>query len=318
MTKMPRLAPQFQGKPAVIELRNTKGTYERDLEKRKIELTKIKTYSGAVNDILMPIGMTSIGLGLGLGGYFVARGMTALAQAWLGETIDNILDEGKKVFEGIRGKNKDGSYATVLCISGPREGQVIVNSGLGNNWLGIGGLSGAFFLWIASVRSTNSEDTWVPIYGNFNPNAKFIGGLSEGWLYLNDERGGSADVTDDYNYQSSDDSGNPPEGGGVEEFLRQSSIRYEDYYDTSGTYESAWAINGWTYEEWLEMGSPITQVFIDYMLLHPIRYPDYVVQYFINLMNYQETYWSEENQYPNPPEFGSGEIPEIDPSDYAE
>ena len=39
---MPRLAPQFQGKPAVIELRNTKGTYERDLEKRKIELIKNK------------------------------------------------------------------------------------------------------------------------------------------------------------------------------------------------------------------------------------------------------------------------------------
>jgi len=319
---MPRLAPQFNGKPAVIELRNTQGTWERDLEKKKLEIEKVKSYSNALNNLVLPVGIVAVGAGIGLAGYFLARGITSLAQAYQGSAIDNILDEANKVFKGSRGQNSDGSIPTLLCVSGKREGQVIVNTGIGSDWYIAGGLSGAFFNWVGAQRSKNIEgESWVPIWGNFNKNAQTITDLTPGWLYLNDLRGGSSDVTDDYNYQGGDNAEN--QGYPTQEEIQEEngwmrpgmpgeygggSYRYEDYEDTSGTYESAWSVNGWSYEEWLAMDQPITQQWIDYMLSHPERFTEESVARFIAWKEYQESYWSEENQPPS----DSGTIPELD------
>ena len=76
------------------------------------------------------------------------------------------------------------------------------------------------------------------------------------------------------------------------------SYRYDDLYDTSGTYESAWSVNGWTYEEWREMGSPITQAWIDYMQSFPDRFDEDTINYFIRLKEYQEAWANPDN---NPP-----------------
>ncbi len=76
------------------------------------------------------------------------------------------------------------------------------------------------------------------------------------------------------------------------------SYQYDDLYDTSGTYESAWSINGWTREEWLEMGSPITQEWLDYMQSFPDRFDQDTIDYFIRLKAVQEG-WQE-----NPPPIG--------------
>ena len=68
---MPRLPPQFNGTPAVIELRQTKGTYERTLAKEKLKIQKIEAYSNAVKSSLLPIGIIGAGLGVGMSGYFI-------------------------------------------------------------------------------------------------------------------------------------------------------------------------------------------------------------------------------------------------------
>ena len=315
---MPRLPPQFNGTPAVIELRQTQGTWERDLEKKKLEIEKVKSYSNALNNLVLPVGVIAIGAGIGLGGYFLARGITSIAQAWNGEPIDNILDEANKIFKGSRGQNSDGSIPTLLCVTGKREGQVIVNTGIGSDWYIAGGLSGAFFNWIGAQRSKNIPgEEWVPIWGNFNKNAKTISDLTPGWLYLNDLEGGSSAVTDDYAYQGGDNWQEQQDWPTEEEIRAMGphgtgAYRFEDFVDTSGVYESAWGINGWTYEEWIAMAippfreGPITDAWIEYMQAHPDRFDEATIEYFINLKAAQEA-WAD---YVAPT--GQGDIPDIE------
>jgi len=303
---MPRLAPQFNGKPAVIELRQTEGTWERDLAKKKLEIEKIKAYSSAARNLILPVGVIAIGGGIALSGYYIARGLTSWAQAFAGDVIDNIHDEANKIFKGSRGQNSDGSVPTLLCVNGPREGQVIVNTGIGSDWYISGGLSGAFFYWIGSQ---SKENEWVPIWGNFNKDAKSIDGLTPGWLYLNDLAGGSSDVTDDYAYQGGSDY--VPPGGYTDTpwFVGPQEAQEES------PYESAWSVNGWTYEEWIAMATPpfregpITDAWIEYMQAHPERFDEETIQYFINLKSAQEA-WAD---YVAPgADEGMYDIPELD------
>ena len=59
---MPRLPPQFNGKPAVVELRQTKGTYERKLAQKKLEIAKIEAYSNVVRNSILPLGIIAAGM----------------------------------------------------------------------------------------------------------------------------------------------------------------------------------------------------------------------------------------------------------------
>ena len=302
---MPRLPPQFNGTPAVIELRQTKGNYERTLENKKLEIRKIEAYSNAVRSSILPIGIICAGVGVGLAGYFVARGLTAIGQGIIGDPISDIKETADEVLEGSKGLNSDGSYQTWLCVESGRVGlgvaeinQVVVFSDW-SGWWGIGGIAGAFSKFVATQMAAG---TWYEVFGNFNKEAKYINQLSEGWY-----------TKEAYNPPRTDES---PQEYGQDEFGEDidasnadlwytedgvpmlGSYRYDDLYDTSGTYESAWSVNGWTYEEWLEMGSPITQAWIDYMQSFPDRFDEDTINYFIRLKEYQEAWANPDN---NPP-----------------
>jgi len=286
---MPRLAPQFNGKPAVIELRQTQGTWERDLEKKKLEIEKIKAYSNATHSLLLPIGITAVGIGAGMGLYYVGRGITAFAQAYLGDAIDNIIDTGEDLWNSATGRNMDSSYVTVLCVNGPKEGAVAVNQS--RTWLAWGGINSAIFISMYQPNKTNfwqgplawawgglgeaiAGNEWLLIYGNFNKNAVRIEDLSPGWLYLNDMEGGSQHATEDYEFQGGDERGAPT--------------------------ETAWSIIGLTYEEWTEIGQPITTAWLDYMALYPNIYSQGQIDAARILMEQQQINFEQQGAPPPP------------------
>jgi len=293
---MPRLPPQFNGKPAVVELRQTKGTYERKLAQKKLEIAKIEAYSNVVRNSILPLGIIAAGMGIGFGGYFVARGLTAIGQAFAGDKIDNIADTAGKVFEGSKGLNQDGSYQTWLCIQDGVAGlgvasvnQVVVFSDW-SGWYGIGGIAGAFSKFVAVKLAAGR---WIEVYGNFNKEAIHVSQLSEGWYTEENYNPPTGDPAAEY--------GENPEGETIdasdgelwytEEGVPMiGSYRYGDLYDTSGTFESAWSINGWTREEWLEMGSPITDAWLEYMRANPDRFDEETIAYFERLKEYQEAW----------------------------
>lgn len=301
---MPRLPPQFNGTPAIIELRQTKGTYERKIQAKKLEIEKVKAYSGAVRNSLLPIGIIAGGLGLGMAGYFVARGLTAIGQGIFGDKIDNIADAAGAVFNGAKGLNSDGSYQTWLCIEGGVYGlgqstvnQVVVFSDFSGSYV-FGGISGAFSKFVATQLAAGR---WLEVFGNFNKDAKHVSQLTEGWYTEENYTPPSGDAPTEYG---------PDDAYGSFVF---GSYRYDDFYDTTGTYESAWSINGLTYDEWIaqatwpaSLGGPITDEWLNYMRAHPERFTPEAIQYFENLQNLQQSYWSPENPAPIPADTSEG------------
>jgi hypothetical protein len=301
---MPRLPPQWDGKPAVIELRQTKGTYERHIEKERLQIEKINAYSNVVRNSILPIGILGASVGVGLAGYFVARGLTSIGQGILGNPIQDIKDTADQVLEGSRGLNQDGSYQTWLCIEGGVAGlgvasvnQVVVFSDW-SGWYGIGGIAGAFSKFVATQLTAG---VWLEVFGNFNKDAKHVSQLSEGW-YVNENY--TPPTGDEFAEYGENPEGETIDASDGELWYTEDGIamigsyRYDDLYDTEGTYESAWSVNGWTKEEWQEMGSPITQEWIDYMKSYPNRFDEDTIAYFERLKEYQENYWSEENPAP--------------------
>jgi len=287
---MPRLAPQMNGNPAVIEQRVTLGDFERRIARKAIEGERAKDYATAINQLILPLGVASIGVGLGFGMYCIGRAIDNFSLAWNGGSFEKLKDGGDAVIQGSKGLNPDGSYQTFLCVQSPtREGRVVVNTWLDGWWL-LGGISGTFFSLIGWLGSQTGE-VWIPVYGNFNKDAKRVEELSPGWL----PKSQWEEVNLGYTYMGGEqkpDYWQPPPFEGEPRTAR----------------ESIWSINGWTQDEWLEHGSPITELWMEYVRANP---NDFDVQYWENAYALQEAWGQEDGPFPEWVEAGMFDVPDL-------
>jgi hypothetical protein len=174
MIEMPRLAPDGV---RCKEERITFGTAERKLLAIAIKEQKANRIQKYVSSFALPISIVSVAAGIGVAGYFMAPSIVQDAKDKLNEVIDGV----KKITQATRGQNSDGSWTTVLCVSGPDEGKVNVDSGSGLP-LGLGALSGVLFYAASSLNIGGNE--WVGVWGNFNKNATRIEELTQPWWFL--------------------------------------------------------------------------------------------------------------------------------------
>ena len=226
---MPRIAPQFNGKPAAIEQRITMGDLERKLMRESLEKQQTQFYIAQLRKLA---GSVALPLGIGFAGWSIGMGITNFSHAWAGDNslIDDMSDSLANIIMNLKGKNTDNSYPTLLHIDTDINRGQKGKIGFVRVFTGSNALTRAYFL--------NTQTKYeVQVYGNFNANATNINQLSEGWLYIPLE-----DVEGDY------------EGS-------------RDYDSTAvmTPIETPWSILGYTYEEWKEQGEPITQQWINYM-----------------------------------------------------
>ena len=181
---MPRLAPN-----SCNENRITFGTAERKLLALAIKEQKANRIQRYVSSITLPVALLGIGASVAVAGYFMAPSVIADAKEKLEEVkevVENLSNTvaGKKPVDPVTGQS--GGIQTALCVEGPAEGRVVVNQAAGVPLLG--GLLG----WLNNFVTTAfpGKNTWVPIWGNFNKDARFVDELSEGWYYLDIETGG--------------------------------------------------------------------------------------------------------------------------------
>ena len=226
---MPRIAPQFNGKPAAIEQRITMGDLERKLMRESLEKQQTQFYIAQLRKLA---GSVALPLGIGFAGWSIGMGITNFSHAWAGDNslIDDMSDSLANIIMNLKGKNTDNSYPTLLHIDTDINRGQRGKIGFVRVFTGSNAITRAYFL------STQTKYE-VQVYGNFNANATNINQLSEGWLYIPLE-----DVEGDY------------EGS-------------RDYDSTAvmTPIETPWSILGYTYEEWKEQGEPITQQWINYM-----------------------------------------------------
>ena len=167
---MPRLAPRFNGQPAVIEHRMTFG----DLERR--ELVKAITTRNQISKINSGAKLIAPALLAGAGFasfYFISKAIDNIARGFMGLPLDNIQQSIRKGGNAIQGLNSDGSFPTILTVEDGRFplGTVRVwESGL------TGGLGATAFI------STINKKYEILVVGNFSQNALTVGELSDGWL----------------------------------------------------------------------------------------------------------------------------------------
>jgi len=75
---MPRLAPQFNGSPCVIEMRHTTGTAERQLLKRALDVYEKDRKWDNVPNYLMSGAAFTAALGVGFGLYKIGQGISMI------------------------------------------------------------------------------------------------------------------------------------------------------------------------------------------------------------------------------------------------
>ena len=226
---MPRIAPQFNGKPAAIEQRITMGDLERKLMRESLEKQQTQFYVAQLRKLA---GSVALPLGIGFAGWSIGMGITNFSHAWAGDNslIDNMSDALANTIMTLKGKNSDNSYPTLLHIDTDINRGQRGKIGFVRVFTGSNALTRAYFL--------NTQTKYeVQVYGNFNANATNINQLSEGWLYIPLE-----DVEGDY----------------------EGSRDYDSTAPMTPT-ATAWSILGYTFVEWKELGEPISQQWIDYM-----------------------------------------------------
>ena len=240
---MPRIAPQFNGKPAAIEQRITMGDLERKLMRESLEKQQTQFYVKQAAELA---GKVALPVGIAFAGWYVGMGITNFANAWIGDNglIDDMSTSLANNITASKGRNPDNSYPTLLAISEPEVtrynnerplGSVRVYTG--TSIIGIGGIAASFFL-------LNKQSNEISVIGNFNPNATNVNQLSEGWLPVSQWE----EANQGYEYEGSRD--------------------YDSTAPMTPT-ETPWSILGYTYEEWKEEGEPMSQQWIDYMKTFP-------------------------------------------------
>lgn len=167
---MPRLAPRFNGNPAVIEHRMTLGDLERKYVKEQMERSHRSKILNNTSQLLIPgviafAGFTSF--------YFLSKSIDNIARAWGGLPLDNIQQSVRKGGNAVQGYNSDGSYPTILTTEEGRYplGTVrVFEPGI------TGGVGSTAFL--ATINKTYE----ILVVGNFNKDAKFVDELTPSWL----------------------------------------------------------------------------------------------------------------------------------------
>jgi len=184
---MPRLAPDGV---RCKENRQTLGTMERKLLSMYIQDRKKDRTQKYVTSFALPISIVTVAAGIGIAGYFMAPSILQDAKDKLKEVKENFQNltntiAGKKPIDPVTGKS--GGIQTALCVSGPAEGNVVVNQAAGVPV--IGGLLGWLNNFITTANALG-DNVWVGVWGNFNKGARNIDELTEGWYYLDIETGG--------------------------------------------------------------------------------------------------------------------------------
>jgi len=167
---MPRLAPRFNGKPAVIEHRITLGDYERRELVKELKNNRSTANLNAAANAVQPLLIGAAGFA---SFYFISKSIDNIARVWGGLPLDNIQQSLRKGGNAIQGFNADGSYPTILTHTEGRypEGTVrVFQPGL------TGGFGSTAFL------ATINTDQDMLVVGNFNKDATSVEQLSEGWL----------------------------------------------------------------------------------------------------------------------------------------
>ena len=183
---MPRLAPDGV---RCKEERITFGTPERKLLALAIKEQQKNRTQKYVSSFALPISILGVAASIGVAGYFMAPSIIQDAKEKLQEVKDNFKNlsntiAGKKPTDPVTGHS--GGIQTVVCVSGPALGKVVVNQAAGVPVLG--GLLG----WVNNFVTTAfpGDNTWVGVWGNYNKGAKHIDELTEGWYYIDIETGG--------------------------------------------------------------------------------------------------------------------------------
>ena len=183
---MPRLAPDGV---RCKENRLTFGTAERKLLAVAVKEQRANRIQKYISSFAIPISILGIAASIGVAGYFMAPSIVKEAKEKLEEVkyeFSNLRNTivGKKPVDPVTGQS--GGLQTALCVDGPAEGKVVVNQAAGVPLLG--GLTG----WLNNFVTTAfpGKNTWLPIWGNFNKQARTIDELTEGWYYLDLETGG--------------------------------------------------------------------------------------------------------------------------------
>ena len=167
---MPRLAPRFNGNPAVIEHRMTLGDYARKLMTNQIEQNKKLTMSKQINNYFKPV---VIGIATFGSAYFLSKAIDNIARGFSNLPLDNIQQSIRKGGNAIQGLNSDGSYPTILTVEDGRFPLGTVRTydpGI------TGGIGSTAFL--ATINKTYE----ITVMGKFNKDATDVSQLSSGWL----------------------------------------------------------------------------------------------------------------------------------------
>jgi len=167
---LPRLAPRFNGNPAVIEHRITLGDYERKQLVKEITARNQINKINSASKLVAPALIATAGFGAF---YFISKAIDNIARGFAGLPLDNIQQSIRKGGNAIQGFNADGSYPTIVTMED--DGTYP----LGNVRVYDPGLTGGFGS-SAFVLSKRQSETLV--VGNFNKNATYIDQLSAGWL----------------------------------------------------------------------------------------------------------------------------------------
>lgn len=183
---MPRLAPDGT---RCKENRMTFGTAERKLLAVALKEQQKNRTQKYISSFALPISILGVAVSIGVAGYFMAPSILQDAKEKLQEVKDNFKNlsntvAGKKPTDPVTGQS--GGIQTVVCVSGPAIGKVVVNQAAGVPVLG--GLLG----WVNNFVTTAfpGDNTWVGVWGNYNKGARHIDELTEGWYYIDIETGG--------------------------------------------------------------------------------------------------------------------------------
>ena len=167
---MPRLAPRFNGQPAVIEHRMTFGDLERRELIKAINKSRTTANINAASKLIAPAGLAVAGFA---SFYFISKAIDNIARGFMGLPLDNIQQSIRKGGNAIQGYNSDGSFPTILTTEEGRFplGTVrVFEPGL------TGGVGSTAFL--ATINNTYE----ILVVGNFNKNAKYVDELTPSWL----------------------------------------------------------------------------------------------------------------------------------------
>jgi len=110
---VPRLAPQMNGTPCVMEHRLTLGTYERKQLEEVVDAYRRDKWLENIPNIVVPIAAIGIPVAIGITGYTVGMGVASLfgAEGRLKEMINYM------VLNPLSGKSRDGLNGYQVWLS---------------------------------------------------------------------------------------------------------------------------------------------------------------------------------------------------------